>query len=151
MIIDKLKNAENYYALGENFKKAFEYLKNNDLTTLKNGRYEIDSENIFVSIQDYETKQPEDGRWEAHRKYADIQFLIKGKEQLGFTDVETLKSETTYNEKDDIIFLKGSGQFIKAQSGDFIIFFPQDAHMPCICIEKPEYVKKAVVKIKFNF
>ena len=151
MIIDKLKNAENYYALGENFKKAFEYLKNNDLSMLKNGRYEIDGENIFVSVQDYETKQPEEGRWEAHRKYADIQFLIKGKEQLGFTDVETLKSETTYNEKDDIIFLKGSGQFIKAQSGDFIIFFPQDAHMPCICIEKPEYVKKAVVKIKFNF
>ena len=78
MIIDKLKNAQNYYALGENFKKAFEYLKNNDLSMLKNGRYEIDGENIFVSVQDYETKQPEEGRWEAHRKYADIQFLIKG-------------------------------------------------------------------------
>ncbi len=150
MIIDKLKNAQNYYALGENFKKAFEYLKNNDLSMLKNGRYEIDGENIFVSVQDYETKQPEEGRWEAHRKYADIQFLIKGTEQLGYTDVNALRPETSYNEKDDIIFLNGSGQFAKAQTDDFLVFFPQDAHMPCICIEQPEYVKKAVVKIKLN-
>ena len=150
MIIDKLKNAQNYYALGENFKKAFEYLKNNDLSMLKNGRYEIDGENIFVSVQDYETKQPEEGRWEAHRKYADIQFLIKGTEQLGYTDVDALRPETSYNEKDDIIFLNGSGQFAKAQTDVFLVFFPQDAHMPCICIEQPEYVKKAVVKIKLN-
>lgn len=150
MIIDKLKNSDTYYALGERFKTAFEYLKNTDINKLENGKYEIDGENIFVSVQDYETKPIENGRWEAHRKYADIQFLAEGSEQLGYTDTESLEPETEYDSDNDIIFLKGSGQFAKAQAGDFLVFFPNDAHMPCISTEKPAYVKKAVVKIKLD-
>lgn len=148
MITDKLQNAKFYYSLGERFKTAFEYLENTNLVSLKNGKYEIYGDNIFVSVQDYETKPIEQGRWEAHKKYADIQFLIKGAEQLGYTDISNLQPETGYDEEKDILFLKGNGQFTKASEGDFLIFFPQDAHMPCISQEKPVYVKKAVVKIK---
>ena len=56
MIIDKLKNAKSYYSLGEKFKLAFEYLEKTDLLSLKNGKYEISGDDIFVSVQDYITK-----------------------------------------------------------------------------------------------
>lgn len=148
MIIDKLENAEYYYKLGERFKTAFGYLKSTDMNKLENGKYEIDGDNIFVSVQEYTTKPIEEGRWEAHRKYADIQFLIKGTEKLGYTDARDLIPETEYNGENDILFLKGNGQFAVAHAGDFLVFFPQDAHMPCISNEKQENVKKAVVKIK---
>lgn len=148
MIIDKLKNAKSYYSLGEKFKLAFEYLEKTDLLSLKNGKYEISGDDIFVSVQDYITKPFQEGQWEAHKKYADIQFIIKGSEKLGYTDVETLIPQTEYDTEKDIVFLCGEGQFTQASSGDFLIFFPQDAHMPCINAEKANYVKKAVVKIK---
>jgi YhcH/YjgK/YiaL family protein len=32
-------------------------------------------------------------------------------------------------------------------AGMFAVFFPEDAHMPCILADGPEAVKKVVIKI----
>lgn len=148
MIKDNIENAQNYYGLSENLKKGFEFLKNNNLENFENGKYEIDGENIFVSVQGYNTKPEREGKFEAHKKYADIQFIIKGQEKLGFTNIQNCTPSTFYDEKNDIVFLEGQGDFVTAHEGDFLIFYPQDAHMPCISIDNPQYVKKAVVKVK---
>lgn len=153
MIIDKLENAEFYYDLGsiesgERFKKAFEFLKNNDLSDYENGKYEIEGDEIFVSVQDYQTKPESEGKFEAHKKYTDIQFIIKGREKLGFGPIENFTPATFYDEKNDILFLDGEGDFVEATENNFLIFTPDDAHMPCIAINEPSYVKKAVVKVK---
>lgn len=148
MIADIIENAQNYYNLGKNFEKGFEFLKTMDLKNLENGRYEIDGDNIFVSIQDYQTKQENEGKFEAHQKYADIQFIIKGEEKIGYTNIKNCTPTTFYDDTNDIIFLDGTGDFIKAKENTFLVFFPQDAHMPCISVNNPEYVKKAVVKVR---
>lgn len=150
MITDNIENAQYYYCLGKNFQKGFEFLQNTDLLSLDNGKYEIEGENIFVSIQDYYTKTESEGKFEAHKKYADIQFVIKGSEKLGFTNIKSCKPITEFDEEKDIIFFDGEGDFIKAKAGTFLIFMPQDAHLPCISIDKPHYVKKAVVKVKLS-
>ena len=51
--------------------------------------------------------------------------------------------------ENDIVFFqeKEPIEFVHAKEGDFVIFMPQDAHMPCIADNVPEYVKKAVVKV----
>lgn len=151
MIIDKLENAEFYYGLGEGFKKGFEFLKNTDLINLENGKYEIDGENLFVSVQDYHTKPESEGKFEAHKKYADIQFIIIGEEKLGYTNIENCKATTFYDDNNDIVFLESeekANRFAAAGESYFLIFMPQDAHMPCISKESSTYVKKAVVKVK---
>ena len=148
MIQDNIKNASSYYYLGERFEKGFEYLQRTDILELKNGRYEIDGTDVFVNIQDYQTKSLEDGRFEAHKKYADIQYIVKGSEKMGYGLMKDFKPVTFYDETNDIMFLEGSGEFIHANSGDFIIFMPQEAHMPCISVQESSYVKKAVVKVK---
>ena len=118
------------------------------ISSLENGRYKIDGDNIFVSIQDYQTKQENEGKFEAHKKYADIQFIIKGEEKIGYTNIKNCTPTTFYDDTNDIIFLDGTGDFIKAKENTFLVFFPQDAHMPCISVNNPEYVKKAVVKVR---
>ena len=148
MIKDNIKNAKEYYYLGENFQKGFEYLENTDILSLENGKYEIEGEYIFVSVQDYQTKSVEEGKIEAHRKYADIQFIAKGTEKMGVGDIENFKPATFYDDAKDIIFLEGDAEFIEVKSGDFLVFMPQDAHMPCIENNGVSYVKKAVVKVK---
>lgn len=150
MITDTIQNAENYYKLGENFQKGFEFLKNTDLKNLENGKYQIDGENVFVSVQDYTTKPESEGKFEAHKKYADIQFIIKGEEKIGYTNIQNCSPSTFYDDTNDIVFLEGSGDFITARENTFLIFLPQDAHMPCILTDSPEYVKKAVVKVKIS-
>lgn len=147
MIIDKLKNAKFYYGLGENIKKGLQYLENNDLSEVENGKIKIDGENLFVSIQDYDSKPLSEGRFEAHKKYIDIQYIIKGTEKLGFTNIGNCTPTTAYDEEKDIVFLGGEGDFAVAKEGSFLIFTPEDAHMPGLCVEKQGYIKKAVVKV----
>lgn len=44
MIIGTLSTYERYYVLGDGFKKAFEFLKNNDIRNMEPGRYDIDGD-----------------------------------------------------------------------------------------------------------
>lgn len=151
MIIDKLENAEFYYGLGEKYKKAFEFLKNTDMKNLENGKHEIDGDEIFIAVQDYQTKSEYDAEFEAHKKYTDIQFIITGEEKLGYGNIENFSETTDFDEEKDIVFLKNNepkNEFAIAKENYFLIFTPQDAHMPCISINNATYVKKAVVKIK---
>ena len=150
MITDSIENAQKYYNLGLNFQKGFEFLIHADLQNLENGKYQIDGDDIFVSVQDYNTKPESEGKFEAHKKYADIQFIIKGEEKIGYTNIKNCTPTTFYDDANDIMFLDGKGDFITAKKNTFLIFMPQDAHMPCISIDASKYVKKAVVKVKIS-
>lgn len=149
MIADSLKNARDYFSLGGNFQKAFEYLMQNNLEDKAEGKYEIDGDNIFVIVQSYDAKPESEGKLEAHRKYADIQFIIEGEEKIGYANIEKTSPVVDYDDEKDIIFLDGDFDFILVQKNDFMVFFPQDAHMPSIVSNGGrKYVKKAVIKIK---
>ena len=161
MIKDNIKNIKKYFEqnpnLEKNVKIGLEYLVNTDFSDLKNGRYPVIGDEVFAIIQEYTSKTLEEGKFESHRKYTDIQFVLSGEEQIGFADVEGFEEATadelnTYDEEKDISFLtpKPSTQadFVKLQTGDFAIFTPKDAHMPSIAVSTPIYVKKIVVKVK---
>lgn len=148
MIIDNLANDKLYYPLHENFKAAFDFLKSQDLLMMENGKYEIIGDDVFVMIQDYNTKLPNTARFEAHRTYIDIQHIIEGAENMGYLSLAKLNITQSYNSDKDVVFGQGDGTFCKVSAGEFVIFMPEDAHMPCMSIDKPQYVKKAVVKVR---
>ena len=85
--------------------------------------------------------------FEAHRKYIDIHYIFEGTEQFGYADTETLAPVTGYDEKDDYILLRGEESRITLNRGDFVIAFPEDAHIPALKYKNSEKVKRAVVKI----
>jgi len=149
MVIDKIENALFYYGLSERIEKALKYIENSDLLNLENGKYQIEGDDIYAIVQDYETKPQSQGKWEAHKKYIDIQYIIKGRERIGWGMISDFSEITTYNEDKDIFFLEGNGEFTEIKEGFFIILTPQDVHMPSISVGKnQEYVKKAVIKVK---
>ena len=59
MILDKLENQNLYVNTNSNLKKAFEFLLNNNIEELADGKYEIDSNNVFAFVQSYTTKDEE--------------------------------------------------------------------------------------------
>lgn len=147
MIVDKLKNSGIYYGLSERIATGLKYLQEKDLAALEPGRYEIDGSNIFLLIQDYTSKPLEEGKLEAHRRYIDIQYIIEGAEKIGYANIEKLENSAQYSDEKDVVFFKGSGDLVTVKKGYFAVFFPEDAHAPCIAVNNPERVKKAVVKV----
>jgi len=147
MIIDTLKNASFYAGLNSRLVQGLEYLKKTDFSSLAPGKYEIDGSNLFALVQQYETNPREKGKWEAHRKYIDIQYIAKGTECMGYTNIDTLKVTQPYSDKDDYLLLEGKGDYLTVPAGTFVVFAPQDAHMPGLALTTPQPVVKVVVKV----
>lgn len=146
MIKDKLSNAKTYYGISENLKAGFEWLINNDLVNMADGKHIIDGEKIFVNVQSYETKDI--APYEGHRKYIDIQYMIKGREKVGVTDYTYCTTKEAYNQEKDIEFLNSDKKtYQMLEEGDFLVFFPQDAHQPALNPDEKLCVKKVIVKV----
>lgn len=148
MIVDNLDNFETYICLHKGFKLVYDFLVRNDLKSLECCRYEIDGNNVYLSLQQYQTKMQEICKTEAHKDYIDIQIVVSGEENIGYANILNTSKNTEYDSVKDIEFLNGEVDFIKATPDNFFILFPQDAHMPSVAITHPVEVKKAVFKIK---
>jgi YhcH/YjgK/YiaL family protein len=131
--------------------KAFSFLRDTDLSGLEPGRYELEGTDVFVLINEYSTRDEKDTRLEAHRNYADIQYVIKGKELMGLCPLTRASESVPYDETKDIFFLESDDQTIlKAGPDRYFVFFPADVHRPSIKDGEKAFVKKAVVKVRLS-
>jgi YhcH/YjgK/YiaL family protein len=151
VIKDNIKNAQNYYNISKRIEIGLKYLIDTDFTILKNAKYEIAGDEIFAIVQDYFSKPVTEGFFEAHKKYIDIQYIIKGEEDIGVSKIENFSEITDYDENKDIVFLKPNNhiklEFINLKEKEFMILNPVDAHKPSISKKISSYVKKVVVKV----
>ena len=150
MIKDKLINSDIYAKISQNLKKGFDWLNNTNLEDIEDRKYYIDAENVYANVQTYETK--EDALYESHREYIDIQYMIKGEEKVGVTDIQNCNSTVAYDMEKDLEFFEYTGreEYLTLSSGEFLVLFPQDAHKPSISISKKSIVKKVVVKVRIG-
>ena len=147
MILDTLKNAHLYYGLGARFIKAFEYLQLTDFDKVEKGKYEI-GEDIFAIVNEYDTVDTADELMESHRKYIDVQYIVKGAELVGHDFLQDKVPSRVYDEAADyMLFAEKPAFFSRLDQGNFAVFFPTDLHMPNIRIDMPIPVKKVVIKI----
>jgi YhcH/YjgK/YiaL family protein len=144
----------------DKFKIAFDYLEKvnrkdskeyNRLLSLNIDSFEkIELEdNNFALEQVYFTRERQNCFFESHKKYIDIQFILEGEELIEVSDVSFLKPISEYDDKADLIKYetKNDNSIIRLRKGDVAIFYPQDAHMPCIMTKKKMKVIKTVVKV----
>lgn len=150
MIADKLSNAALYYALGDRIKKGLEYLQTTDFSELEDGRHSIDGDTIFAAVSHYSTKALGEANTENHRNYIDIQYVVKGSENIGYAPYKGQEPSVPYNPEKDVSFYKCPVSLITMKQGSFAIFFPDDIHTPGVIIDSAEKVQKVVVKIKVD-
>ncbi len=147
MVTDRLANAALYRALGPRIAAAIDYVTTTDFTSIADGRYALDGDQLFALVQRYTSKPLTAGRWEAHRKYIDLQAVLQGTEQIGYVSIDQLHAEP-YDAEKDLIWLTGTaGQWFTLPTGHFTLLWPGDAHMPGIVAEASSDVLKVVVKI----
>ncbi len=153
MILDNLKNAKLYKQMNPNFKKAFDFLESANLEKLDVGKYPIDGEDVFVLIQEYLTHPKGEGYMEAHHRFADIQIVISGEEAIYYNnDAERMDLHSEYDGDNDCVLYspKESETECILRSRDFVVFYPNEFHMPCCKLSTECAVKKAVVKIRMD-
>lgn len=149
MIIDSLDNAEKYFCAHPLFKRAFEYIRSQNLQTMEIGKYEIEGDNLkaIVSNKKGMTAEESTAKFECHDQHIDIQVCIEGREKLGWKPRNNCTDQKgDYNPEKDVVFYNDKpDMFFHLTNGQFAIFFPEDVHAPMIGEGE---IKKMVVKVK---
>lgn len=132
--------------------KALSYLHKTDFTNLPVGRYEVDGDNIFFMVSEYDTKPKDEKKVETHIKYIDIQYIVKGEEKIYYTDYNSNLevAEDSRVEKDAIFYNTTADVDSLLLREDMLgVCFPWEVHRPgCNAGEKSVAIKKVVFKVK---
>ncbi len=149
MIYDHFTNISTYKSLTSEIFEGLRFLQQVS-PDIAAGTYQINSR-VRAIVSEYETKVKNEVGYEAHRKNIDIQYLLRGEERVACLPLEKLKETKPYSEEKDAAFFTASIKPIEMKLGDgfFAIFFPQDGHMPQLCVnDEPMIVKKVVIKVE---
>jgi len=150
MEFDNVANAALREQLSLRVGIALERAKALDVDGLENGRRVEWEDGIFCLVQRYLPKPEEAGRFEAHRRYADVQMVFRGRERIFVARTDALEPESDFDAEKDIGFFKRPARAVERimGPGDYAVLAPWDAHMPSIeAGGEPEPIMKLVWKV----
>ena len=157
MIHDSLgRSAEKYYGLHPLFRQAFEYIDTHlaEWTDpASDGRHTIQGDDLFVMVGSHNLRRPEEAALEVHDRYIDLQVMISGSENFGWAQREACtEPRGAFDTTNDIGFFNDlPTSTTTALAGEFVVFFPEDAHAPLI---RPVGIaggcRKAIFKIRVD-
>ncbi|MFT3850953.1 MAG: YhcH/YjgK/YiaL family protein [Propionivibrio sp.] len=130
--------------------RGIEALLKMDAATIAAGRYEVEGEQLFVLIQDVDSRTFEESRPEAHRRFADVQIPLNTAERYGFSFMQPgLACTEDRLEANDVAFYERPARelFMDIDPGTYVVFLPNELHRPCLAIGGKTKFRKAVIKI----
>ncbi|MET3321013.1 UNVERIFIED_ORG: YhcH/YjgK/YiaL family protein [Peribacillus simplex] len=145
MIFDLIENSDEYISLNPKFANGLEKL--NEVEIDYNKRFDFDGGYLF--FQEGTTNHIDEGTFEAHKKYIDIQIVLNGSEYVAWAPINQLVVDVEYNAEKDVVRLNGSPKAImKINKGMAYICLPHDGHKALKYINKATKYNKAVIKIE---
>ena len=148
MIYDHIKNIGLYKGISAALDAALDYIASAKMP-LENGTTLLE-QGVKAIVSSYVTKEVNPKGYEAHLKYADVQFLVDGAEYIRYCPLEYLEPATEYDAANDCRFYverPGSCCDLRLGGGYFAVVFPDDAHIPQLAAGTPAEVKKIVMKV----
>jgi len=151
MIFDEIVFADRYFPGNTAWVKAFDYLRSLGPDAPEQD-VALDGDLLIGRVHAYETREPEGGGLESHRRYLDIQIVMDGAEGIDWYPRESLVERTPYDEVKDVVFYQrpfgAAPARIDNVPGRFALLYPTDAHMAQMIVGgKKQFIRKAVVKI----
>lgn len=146
MILDSITNAAKYEKISPAFKDAMTFLYEHRDGGLAEGRYQV-SDDVYALVKHYNSKAMENCKYEGHRDYIDIQYVVKGRECIGWAPVSDM-TEKEYIEAKDQYIMQGEGELIPLHAQQFMILFYEDIHMPCVALGESEPIEKIIIKVR---
>ncbi|MCC2685579.1 MAG: hypothetical protein K0R75_2478 [Paenibacillaceae bacterium] len=133
--------------------RAIEHVRGHNLAATKSGKYMLEGDEMFMLVQEAETKPAGERIAESHRKFVDIQLLIEGEERIGVSRLSQacVVSEDKLEEADLALYSAVDVESdIVLTPGMFAVFFPADVHRPCCAVNEEMPIRKVVVKIDLS-
>lgn len=147
MIFDQLTHLSSYLGCHPNLDTAIRFLQETDLTTLPEGRTEIDGDNVFLNVMEACARPEEELQFEVHRYHMDIQIDLSGTERIATGD-RRQAALLHYNPQADLSFVRCPKLAdCEIGTGNFILCMAGEPHMPGILTDAGPSLKKCVVKI----
>lgn len=149
MILDRLENASRYFEAVPRFDKVMNWLANTDVKSLPAGTEVLEKGKLLIKVLDVHGKLEEDCLFETHNEFIDIQIPITGAESMGWKSKATCQHvDKLYDKSIDMaLYREQATTMANVQPGEFIVFFPEDAHQPGIADPQAGY-RKLIVKTR---
>lgn len=150
MIASALNHIDHQLPMTASFKKAIEFLRRPDIRSMADGRVNIDGLDVFAIISRYETVKTDAPKFEYHRRYIDIQYVVSGTETIGWIPAKRMTVAEEYDIEKDICFGTAPNKettLVRLQAGQLAVFYPEDGHAPKLSADSPSQVFKIVVKV----
>lgn len=151
MIIGDLKrDAQDGHALHVVLKEAIQYLQVTDFSELENGIHPLNGDLMYANVMEYTTRSESDVPFEKHDAYIDVQYIITGRETIGWASYDThmLADEDQLKEKDYALFHQmQASMYVPLGDGRYVIMFPDDMHQPSVFEQSGLPIRKVVIKI----
>jgi len=150
VVVSDLDHIDHQIASPPGFRKAVAFLRSPGLHQLPDGRVEIDGNRVFALIQRYETVVTDAPKFEYHRKYIDVQFIVSGEEVIGWAPVARMSVTDAYDADKDVCFgtvAKGTWTPLYLRAGLLAVLWPEDGHAPKLAGGASSSVMKIVVKV----
>lgn len=146
MIIDSIENIDSYRLWGNGFREAVDFLCDKEINALAQGWHTVSPDGIRAAVSDGHGRRRQGSRLETHRKHIDMQLILGGTDRIGWKPGSACRTRHgDYDENADVEFFDEEPDlWFKLRAGMFVIFFPEDAHMPQIC---SGIIHKVVVKL----
>ena len=155
MIITNVNNEIQNKSLAKDIRFCIEFAKKNEnkILSLVNGSYDVGYNNIKMNLGKYFTKSENEKFWESHKKYLDVQIMINGTEKVAINDIRDMEVKS-FDEERDLTILEGDKAFdIIMETGDVLVFFPNDVHKPELNVSENDdsgNIRKIVTKVVFK-
>ncbi|MGC9933438.1 YhcH/YjgK/YiaL family protein [Priestia aryabhattai] len=145
MIIDLIENLDEYRSINPKLSIGLEKL--NGVEIDYNKRFDFDGGYLF--FQEGTTNPIDEGTFEAHKKYMDIQIVLDGSEYVAWAPINQLVVDIEYNAEKDVVRFNGSPkEIMKINKGMAYICLPHDGHKALKHINQATKYKKAIIKIE---
>lgn len=152
MILDSMQHAARYAQTAPGMAEMLAALERCARSEWKPGRVNVDGERMFMNVCEYETRpRDERAKMEAHRRYADVMYMVEGEETIYVSPAEALAEiEQAYDPAADVLLagFEPKATPVRLQAGQFVVLFPQDAHCPGCRTEESRPVKKIIGKLE---
>lgn len=146
MIFSMLASSSRYESLHPLFPRAFDYIRDTDLSALAPGIHPIIDQQLFVIVEVASGRTRAEAKLEAHRRYIDIQLVLEGVDEMGWKALADCHQPLDEHdaERDIRFFADGVTTWISTPPDHFCIFFPEDAHAPLV---SEGAIRKVIFKI----
>ncbi|PZO95315.1 YhcH/YjgK/YiaL family protein [Streptococcus halichoeri] len=147
MIIAERSDFKTYIPLNPHFATVWDFLTKTDLTTLEDGKIDIDGANVFANCMTYVADGTAGQVFETHKQYLDIHLVLTNTEKIAVAAPASSQLKVAFDDAQDFALYESEQyQLLELTTSNLLVAFAADFHQPKIRIND-QPVKKLVIKV----